>query len=482
MTRRAWALAVSVAALAAVTPARGAAQETAAPRPTVGILRMPPPVAARAARMRLTNGVHLTMLQVGDAPKTLVRVVIEMGVATERGCQMPAILAAVFQNGTAALEGQGLSDSVADMGGTWGVVPQPERLSLTLDVLSTFADAAIGLVGDIVRHPHLDSSAVHRRLDEAATVLAATRSNIDSVALHQFTATVFPNGQFGAACAPTPTPTPTPRGDQYAAAAVERYYSARVTPRRTSVYVVGRFDTASVRRAVVTAFGGWSASSETSPSTPARVVPQPALSIVDRPGSKQVALVVGAAVAGARSPAFPSTRVADAMLGGSLVSRITENIREAKGYAYSPISQVVTAPSGEAYWAEITNVAAPVAWPALREILREIARLGHEAPSPDEVTGTQRYMVGRILIQRAARAGWADELELRGAVTGRDQPAAGADPRLLAVTGRDVQRLVGAKLPATGLTIVVVGDTTAMGAQMADLRRGVQAARLLSPQ
>lgn len=473
MTPRGWLLSLTLAGgMTARPPARADAQAAAGPpRPSVGAIRIPPPTAARATRLQLPNGLRLAMLQFGDAPKALVRVVAETGPEGESGCQMAAVLATVFQNGSATLEGRTLSDSVADMGGTWAVTPLPERLSLTLDVLSVFTDAAIGLVASIVRHPRLDSAAVGQRLADASNGLAAVRANIDSAAMQEFTATVFPAGQFGAACAPTD------RRDGYSAAAVRQFYATRISPRHTSVYVVGRFDPEVVRRAVIAGFGRWSGGLGTAPAPRARLGPAPALSILDRSGAKQVALVVGAAVPGAGAPEFAGLRVADAMLGGSLISRITMNIREAKGYAYSPVSQLQAAPSGEAYWVELADVAAPVAWPALREILREISRLGREAPRSEEVTGTKRFMVGRMLLQRSARSGWADELEFHEVVAGHGHADAGADPPFLEVTSSDVHHLVGSYLPPSALTIVVVGDTLAMGSQLADMRRGVEALR-----
>jgi len=47
--------------------------------------------------------------------------------------------------------------------------------------------------------------------------------------------------------------------------------------------------------------------------------------------------------------------VTNALLGGSFASRITSNIREQKGYTYSPSSQV-SRRYHDAYWAEIADV------------------------------------------------------------------------------------------------------------------------------
>jgi predicted Zn-dependent peptidase len=134
----------------------------------------------------------------------------------------------------------------------------------------------------------------------------------------------------------------------------------------------------------------------------------------------------------------------------------------------------VATPSGEAYWAEATNVAALVAWPALREIIKEVVRLGVDAPADSELAGTQRYVIGRTLVTRGTRAGALDALEAADASAG----GSGDDARqLLSVTPGEVRRVVGSYIAPRDLTIVVAGDTTAMGGQIADLRRGVAALR-----
>jgi predicted Zn-dependent peptidase len=245
------------------------------------------------------------------------------------------------------------------------------------------------------------------------------------------------------------------------------------------VYVVGTFKRAAVEGAVAAAFGSLGRGEGGASRAGGEVAPAPSLEVIERPGAKQIALMVGERVPGPADSDFARLRIADAMLGGSLISRITVNIREAHGYAYAPASELVSAPSGTAYWAEATNVAAPVAWPALREIITEIGRLGAEAPTDSELVGTQRYVLGRTLVTRATRDGALAALEDEdaGAARGARPAAAPRDD----VTPGDVRRVTGSYIAPRDLTIVVAGDTAAMGGQIADLRHGVAALRSGQP-
>ena len=239
------------------------------------------------------------------------------------------------------------------------------------------------------------------------------------------------------------------------------------------MYVVGRFSRPAAGGAVSRAFGVLARGEGNAARADAERAPAPGLEIVQRPGAKQVALVVGERVPGPADSDYTRLRVANALLGGGLISRITMNIREAHGYAYAPASELVATPSGGAYWAEQVNVAAPVAWPALREVIKEIAQLDAEAPGDTELAGTQRYVIGRTLVTRATRAGALDALEKADASAGRPEDEGG----VLGVRAEDVRRVAGSYIGARDLTIVVVGDTTAMGGQIAELRRGVAALR-----
>ena len=85
----------------------------------------------------------------------------------------------------------------------------------------------------------------------------------------------------------------------------------------------------------------------------------------------------------------------DALLGGAFASRITKNIREDKGYTYSPYSEL-SVRYRDAYWAENADVTTTVTGPSIKEIFAEIDRLQAEPPSKEELTGIQNYLAGHL--------------------------------------------------------------------------------------
>ena len=65
--------------------------------------------------------------------------------------------------------------------------------------------------------------------------------------------------------------------------------------------------------------------------------------LIDRPSAPQSTVMLGLPVPDPSSQDYIALEVTDSLLGGSFGSRITSNIREQKGYTYSPYSSVNSA-------------------------------------------------------------------------------------------------------------------------------------------
>ena len=236
-----------------------------------------------------------------------------------------------------------------------------------------------------------------------------------------------------------------------------------VSPERREV-VLENFDGAAMEAAVKKAFAGW-------PAGPAVEVQPPKPSstrsvyIIDRPGAVQSTVLLGLPVADPTSDDFVPLTVMDALLGGSFASRITKNIREDKGYTYSPYSQLSTR-YRDAYWAENADVTTAVTGPSIKEILGEIDRLQASPPSADELRGIQNYLAGTFILQNSSRGGITGQLQYM------DLHGLPADylnqyvKRIYAVTPEQVTGTAKKYIQDDRATIVVVGDRKVIEEQL----------------
>jgi predicted Zn-dependent peptidase len=198
-------------------------------------------------------------------------------------------------------------------------------------------------------------------------------------------------------------------------------------------------------------------------------IPKPAMArtinLIDRPGAAQSTIYLGLPVIYPGSPDYIPMIVTNALLGGSFASRITSNIREAKGYTYSPSSQLSTR-FHDAYWVEVADVTTAVTGPSLKEIFYEIDRLQKEPPTDAELQGIKNYLAGIFVLQNSTRQGVIAQLSFADLHGLGDQYLTTYVQKVFAVTPKDVQRIAQTYLLGDKMTLVVVGDKSKVADQV----------------
>ena len=166
------------------------------------------------------------------------------------------------------------------------------------------------------------------------------------------------------------------------------------------------------------------------------------------------------------NPDYIPLMVTNTLLGGFFSSRITTNIREDKGYTYSPYSSVSTR-YRDAYWLQQANVSTEVTAPALKEIFYEIDRLQAEAPSADELAGIKAYMAGVFVLQNSSRNGITNQLAILD-LHGLDVDFLSTYvSKIDAVTPEEVRRIATTYLKDDEMTIAIAGDRSQIASTLA---------------
>jgi predicted Zn-dependent peptidase len=222
--------------------------------------------------------------------------------------------------------------------------------------------------------------------------------------------------------------------------------------------VVGAFDAASAEKSVARAFGGWKG---TGPAVP-EAGPLPGskareILFVSRPGSVQSVLALGRTSPGLSDPSYFPGVLANTIYGGSFGSRLTQNIREEKGYTYSPHAAYTTFRSGGALrtTAEVRN---EVTAAALVEIFYELDRMGTTDVTAEELTGAKRLQTGLYLLRNQVQGSVASALATYWVKGMPPEFFAEYVGKVNAVTPAEI-RAAGRALFASRLqTVVVVGE------------------------
>jgi predicted Zn-dependent peptidase len=441
-------LCVSAAAIAAETP----------PAPGTPRDFQIPPKAERT----LGNGLNVTYVEWGSIPKTAVTVMLRAGNLNEGDQTWLADLTGeLLKEGAGTRSAGEIADAAASMGGGVSVSVGPDFTTLAIDVLSEHAPEAIALLADLLRRPQLPEGELTRIKRDFQRQLAITRSEPDSLASEAFLALLYPNHPYGKAY---PSEAQL---EAYTIDDVRRFHRENFGAARTRVYIAGRFERQALDPAIDAAFGDWAAGPAPLINPP-QTVARKQLKLIDRPDAEQSTIFLGLPVIDPSHPDYLTLSLTDSILGGEFTSRITSNIRESKGYAYSPSSDLA-ARYRTGYWVEQADVATASTGPALKEIYAEIDRLRREPPASAEIKGMQNYRAGIFVLQNATRGALIGQLAFLDLHGLPDDYLTNFVQHVYAITPEQVSAAAQTYLRPEDMTLVIVGDLKKIRAQLKPL-------------
>ena len=460
-------LAALVATAGALIPASGRAQDPAGAAPPSEFPSTPPkPGAPRdfrvpeAKRFTLDNGLQVALVPWGSMPKVRVTLDVRTGNGFEKADEvwLADLTGELLREGTTTRSGTEISAQAARMGGALSVSVGADRTVVGGDVLSEFGPQMIDLVSDVVQNPRFPEAEVPRLKANLARQLSVALSQPQQLALEKLRAVIYGDHPHGRVF-PTEAMIKGFTLDQ-----VRTFYQSTYGAGRTRLYIVGRFDAAAAEAAARRAFAGWPKG-----APPAAEPPKPkserSIHLIDRPGAVQSTVLIGVPSIDPSNDDFIAMRVMDALLGGAFGSRITRNIREDKGYTYSPYSELSTR-HRDTYWAQNADVTTAVTGASIKEILAEIDRLQKDPPTAEELRGIQNFLAGTYVLTNSSRAGITSQLQfvdLHGLPA--DYPNEFVK-RVYAVTPQKVSEVAGRHLQDDRATIVIVGDRKVIEEQL----------------
>lgn len=420
---------------------------------------------AEPREVTLPNGLKVVLVEYGQVPKATISLVVRSGNVNESKTQvfLADLTGELMQEGTSTRSAEQVANEAASMGGQVFVGVGLDQTTIQGDALSEFVPQMIALVADVVRNPRFPESELSRLKADQLRNISIQRSQPQTQALEEFRRIMYPDHPYGRLFPETGTI------ERYTLADIQAFYRANFGAARSRIYVVGRFDAAAAERAIRTAFESWAAGTPADTPTPSPVAER-RLAMVDRPNAPQSTIVMGLPVVDPTHEDFTRLVVTNVLLGGYFSSRITSNIREDKGYTYSPFSQVSTR-YHDAYWAQSADVTTAVTGASLKEIFFEIDRLRKEPPTPAELRAVQNYLAGSFILGSSTRGGIAGQLSLLDFQGLPRTYLTEYVKRVMATTPADVQKTAQTYLDPAKMLIVITGDKKVIEEQVAPYRQ-----------
>jgi predicted Zn-dependent peptidase len=391
-------------------------------------------------------------------PKVEIRIALRTGSVDEPEDRpwLTRLLAHWGTEGAGGLDASALADAFARIGGSVGIAAGEDGSAFVATSLSEHAAEAVRLLGLVLREPEFPESELPRLRADLLRGLSVSATQPGVQAAAPFLKALYGAHPYGRGL---PTAEQLARLDR---GAVTDFHERFLGAARARVYVGGVFDAAEMRAALARALDGWQAgpAPRTDVATP-RVAP--GVHLVDRPGAEQSTLYLGLPVMAAGHRDYLPFLVANTLLGGSFYSRIILNIREDKGWSYSPRSAVASK-FRCGHWVQVADVTTAHTAAAVTEVIREIERLREEPPGEEELAGIRNYMAGSHVIAHATPSGIVDHASFLDFHGLGDAWSASYIERVHAVTPDDVRRIVREHLRPADMTLSVAGDASVVRA------------------
>jgi zinc protease len=432
-----------------------------AERPPVGPER-PFQLAPRLERT-LPNGLRVIVTRQTSVPKVSITLTVLAGYASDPAdvTGLAVMTADAIQEGTSTRTSREIRGQAFAMGGTISAAASQDYTSVTARGLAEFAPRLVDLVADVAMNPSFPEEEI--AILKQQHLQAATRQN----ASPQFLSNkAFRQALFGAHpyARVAETPASIAAMDR---AKVQAFHRERYRPNNAFVLIVGAVDPDAMFRAAEKAFASWARGDVAKPAFAAA----PALTgrqvyFVQRPNSIQSSISMGNFTVKRRDPRWVELNLANTIFGGAFDSRIIRNIREEKGYSYSPGSQF-TAFADAGFYRFAADVRNEVTGPTLVEVFKEIAALRGDGATAAEIDSAKQYLRGLFAIQTATQAGLSNVLNT---VYVFGLPADYPETyraKVAAVTPEQIKTAAATLLGSDNSVIVVVGDYPAVKEQLA---------------
>jgi predicted Zn-dependent peptidase len=350
------------------------------------------------------------------------------------------------------------------MGGSLSAVVSQDFSSIAVRGLSEFSTRLVDLVADVAINPTFPADEIAILKQQRLQGVLQNKASPQFLSNRTFRNALFGEHPYARVSETEATLQAIDR------ARIEAFHRSHYRPNTAFVLIVGAVEPEPTIAAVEKAFGGWTRGDVPKPTfTPPPSTTGRRIYFVQRPNSIQSSISVGNVAPKRSDPHWYELALANTIFGGAFNSRIIRNIREEKGYTYSPGS-VLTGFADAGFYRFSADVRNEVTGPTLTEVFKEIDKFRAEGSAGAELDGAKAYMRGLFPIQTATQAGLANVLT-NVYVFGlpKDYPET-YRAKVAAVTPEQVKSAASTVLGSDNSVIAIVGDYAKVKDQLSEFK------------
>jgi zinc protease len=415
------------------------------------------------AHRTLSNGLEVVLVESHTVPKFTGELFFRSGnaVTAAKAPGLADMTATVARTGTTRRTSRQIEEDLRRMGSDLSSGAGADNSVISFAGLVDFSNDLLGLVSELAQHASFPEDEFERERRQLVEGLRIERSTPGFLASERLRRVLFGAHPYGT-ISPTEEQVTNYRIDQ-----LKEYYQHYYRPGNALLVMVGDFSPEKMLGQIEKAFGSWA-------SGPLEEAPDPALPetrgrsvyLVHLPDSVQTQLSIGNRAITRKHPDWLRLTLANSIYGGAFNSRLVMNIREQKGYTYSPRSGAHPLRQ-HGYFSIGAAVRNDVVAAALTEIFYEIDRMRAEPVGEEELDDARSYLTGVFSLGLATQDGLAGQLATSTLERLPDDYLETYRERVLKLSSADVLDAAQKYFDSAHAQIVIVGDRAQIESQAA---------------
>lgn len=283
---------------------------------------------------RLANGMRVAGIENNEVPLVQFDIAIDGGLLLDKPEKVGVanLMARLMTQGTAKKTPQELEEAIQQLGASINVFARPEDVRISVTTLARNYRATLDLVEEILLQPRWDEKEFALIKQSVLSQIRQQDADPNALASRNFSQLIYGKDD------------PRSRNILGTAASVNAitiddlkgYYQANLSPSVARMHVVGALPKAAVASSLAGLSRAWKAKEVAlPPAAAAASLPPAKVYFVDVPDAKQSVLHIGyRALAVTDQDYYPATVANYILGGGGFASRLTQQLREGKGYTY----------------------------------------------------------------------------------------------------------------------------------------------------
>ncbi|WP_166427139.1 M16 family metallopeptidase [Nonomuraea mesophila] len=406
-------------------------------------------------RTRLANGATLFSHRTRGSALSAVHLVLDLPSEAEpSGLDgIASICAKALALGACHDDQRHFLAELARLGATMGARCDDVSIRLTMEAPKEHIAAALALIAPALADPAFPGTEIERLVHQRLEAIHRSGNDPAALAARAVNTRLFT----GAGRLSRPRGGTASTVSEISADQVRAFYASNVRPENTSIVLVGDHDPARLPPDLEPALAAWRGNG-VSPAVrnhePLRPG-EPAL--VHIPGDHaQTHVAMAGLVPGQSAPEWPAVMVGGFCLGGTVTSRLDQQLRETNGHSFG--FRARTRPLRARGVLTVTGAVAPaVTEAALEDVVAIVERIREEGFTETECEAAIRYLRGSARVQLQTTRSIAAALADQAAYSLADDHLARLHASLRGVRADDASSAVAFTLDPSRCVRVVVG-------------------------